>query len=325
MADSLDTPRVGVIGGGPAGALCARILREHNIDVSVIDKGRRPGGRLSTREYPDAHFDHGAQYMTVRDPTLRDRLASWIEADVVARWNGVEVTLGRADPRQPRSERWVGVPTMSALVRHLLDEVPCRFGARATAVGDANGQLAVTLASGTTLGFDRVVVAIPAPQAATLLDQRPELAAAAASARYAPCWAVMADFDRRYQGHWASARPEHGAIAWIARNQTKPARPDRESWVVHATPEWSRAHIEDAEETTAATLIASALGLAKWDEQPAQLRAHRWRYALVESPVGVPCLFQNGVGLCGDGLLGGRIESALLSGAAMAERVLESL
>ncbi|MEO1171206.1 MAG: amine oxidase, partial [Myxococcota bacterium] len=44
--------------------------------------------------------------------------------------------------------------------------------------------------------------------------------------------------------------------------------------------------------------------------------AHRWRYSLVESPVGLPCLWDEaaGEGACGDWTLGARVEDAFLSG-----------
>ena len=55
--------------------------------------------------------------------------------------------------------------------------------------------------------------------------------------------------------------------------------------------------------------------------------AHRWRYALVTEPVGTACLYDpdDGLGICGDGLLGGRVESALISASPLAGRVLGSL
>ncbi len=264
--------------------------------------------------------------MTIRDETMRDRLARWVDSGVVASWDGPDTDLdtGR-NAGQRRDRRWVGVPTMSALVKHLLEGIPCRSSTRAIQVHDANGQLEVAVEPGDSLRFDRVVVAVPASQTADLLGRRRTLIEAAAAIRYAPCWAAMAEFAHPYDATWVSARVNHEQIALIARNHTKPGRPERESWVVHATPAWSRSHLEQTKQTSANTLMTTALGLSGWDASPVRLVGHRWRYALVETAVGQPCLFEGGIGLCGDGLLGGRIESALLSGAAMAERILRSI
>jgi hypothetical protein len=55
--------------------------------------------------------------------------------------------------------------------------------------------------------------------------------------------------------------------------------------------------------------------------------ACRWRHGLVERAAGAPCLWSpsDELGACGDGCPGGRIEAAVLGGAALAARVLEDL
>jgi predicted NAD/FAD-dependent oxidoreductase len=57
---------------------------------------------------------------------------------------------------------------------------------------------------------------------------------------------------------------------------------------------------------------------------PVQRAAHRWRYALVETPLGESCLWDpaSGIGVCGDFCLGPRVEAAWLSGTALASAVL---
>jgi predicted NAD/FAD-dependent oxidoreductase len=49
------------------------------------------------------------------------------------------------------------------------------------------------------------------------------------------------------------------------------------------------------------------------------LTLHRWRYALVTRPLGVPCRLLAGgsLGLCGDWCLGPRVEAAWASGSAL--------
>lgn len=63
--------RIGIVGAGMAGLACAEGLAGLGHEVVLFDKGRGPGGRMSTRRLPtsagEAHFDYGAQYFTVRD------------------------------------------------------------------------------------------------------------------------------------------------------------------------------------------------------------------------------------------------------------------
>lgn len=120
-------PRVAVIGAGVSGLTVARTLQDHGLQVVVFDKGRGPGGRLSTRDTPRSQagglalaqeglgaanrtgsgatgsgawgMDHGAQYFTVRDPDFRRWVGSWVTDGIVAPWDGdlVRIAVGGGD------------------------------------------------------------------------------------------------------------------------------------------------------------------------------------------------------------------------------------
>ena len=55
-----------VIGCGISGLLTAKKLTENGASVLILDKGRNFGGRMATRFFDGAIFDHGAQFFTVR-------------------------------------------------------------------------------------------------------------------------------------------------------------------------------------------------------------------------------------------------------------------
>ncbi len=108
--------RIGVIGGGLAGLAAARTLAEAGLHPVVLDKGRGPGGRSSSRRAAPFAFDHGAQYFTARDASFRRVLDTWLAEGVAARWEGRIVSLrgGESSPARGVTERFVGTPSMSA-------------------------------------------------------------------------------------------------------------------------------------------------------------------------------------------------------------------
>ena len=67
--------KTAIIGAGMAGLSCARALIAAGQNVDLFDKGRGPGGRMSTRrmETPigEIRWDHGAQFFTARDDRFR--------------------------------------------------------------------------------------------------------------------------------------------------------------------------------------------------------------------------------------------------------------
>ncbi|MDX1330977.1 MAG: FAD-dependent oxidoreductase, partial [Burkholderiaceae bacterium] len=114
-------PHVAIIGAGIAGITCARTLAQAGMRVTVFEKSRGCGGRMSTRRSPFGDFDHGAQYFTMRDPRFEAALAT--TAQTIKRWsaNTVRVmdTNGQvlATTGNPSDAHWVPVPGMNALVK----------------------------------------------------------------------------------------------------------------------------------------------------------------------------------------------------------------
>lgn len=304
--------RIAIVGAGLAGLACAERLAAAGAVVSLFDKGRAAGGRMSTRRAPtslgEASFDHGAQYMTARDPAFRAKLDQWRREGLVAPWPAAG------------EEAWVGLPAMNAPVRAMAARLAVRSNARIDALTrDAAGwHLA---GPGTDEGgFAALVVAVPAEQAGPLVAPSCADFAAQASATVSdPCWTVMAAYPERLPVE-ADVMRGAGAVGWAARNSAKPGRTGPESWVVQADPAWSRRHLERPADEVANDLLAefhAAAGLAA--PPTLAVSAHRWRYAR-SGAAGAGALWSPGLGLglCGDWLLGPRVECAWLSGHGLA-------
>ena len=304
--------RIAIVGAGMAGLSCAVELSRRGAEVAVFDKGRGAGGRMSSRRTPtcagEASFDHGAQYFTVRDPDFQAQVDRWASAGVVAPWPAA----GEA--------AWVGAPAMNAPLKVLAGLTPVRWNAKATAL--SRGAQGWRLqGEGCELGtFAAVVVAVPAEQAADLLQTAaPAWSAHARAAPSAPCWTTMAAFADRL-GVAADVMRAEGAIGWAARNSAKPDRAGPEAWVIQASPEWSADNLEREAEAVAADLLDAFWALSRLRPVPTlALAAHRWRYARSRA-TGDGALWDAGarLGVCGDWLLGPRVESAWLSGRRLA-------
>ena len=75
-----------IIGAGLAGLSAASKLSKLDVEVTIVDKGRGVGGRLAGRRIGDASFDHGAQFMTTRDPRFVAQVQQWLSAVVAEEW-----------------------------------------------------------------------------------------------------------------------------------------------------------------------------------------------------------------------------------------------
>ncbi len=311
--------KIAIIGAGMAGLAAAGRLAARGVASVIFEKSRGFGGRMATRRTGDLQFDHGAQFFTARGPDFFAQVSRWREAGVVDEW---------------ATGSYVGAPGMSAPARAMAPRHACVTQAQVSRLVRAESGWSVCDESGEISApgngsYDSVVLAVPAPQAIPLAAsagaRMPELA----HVEYAPCIALMLAFPLAIHGpleNWL--KPDDRTIAWMARNSSKPGRPaDAQTWVVHARPDWSREHLEITADDLRAPLLAAFRAVTGILTEPTHVSAHRWRYALVEQAVGVPCLFDADamVGACGDWCLGPRVESAYDSGCAMADTLLKSL
>ena len=308
--------RVAIVGAGFAALSCAEQLVLAGHQVVLLDKGRGPGGRMSTRRITtvlgEASFDHGAPYFTACGRTFRQAVTAWEKKGLVRPWppGGLEA--------------WVGVPSMNAVIKDIASRHEVRWNTFAQGILREGGLWRVATDAGLHGPFEVVIVATPAEQAAPLLSLHDlEMARAASLAISKPCWIGAFVFAAPISTLLQFFR-DRGIIALALSNRIKPHRGAAECWVVHASIDWSKEHLErPAPEIAAALLDAFLQALEHPRMAPVEALAHRWRYAFPPES-GLKSLWNPtlGLGACGDWLLGPRVECAWLSGRSLARAVL---
>lgn len=314
--------------------MAANHLAQAGVDMLVVDKGRGVGGRMATRRVtvPDgtAQFDHGAQYFTNYDAQLWPYLQQWVQDEVVERWStGFYTSDGT--PHFNQTPRYIGRTGMASITKHLAQSVPVYTNVTVTRL-TWSGRFAATLADGSVVSAESVILTPPVPQALALVDGG--ALALPRDAReilddieYDPCFAVLAVLGSPSRlpppgGVWPVVQEP---IAWLADNQQKgiSAVP---SVTIHAGPKFSRDQFDTDPETVARLLIEAADDLIGAEVIASQVQ--RWRYSIplrmyparyVLAPQPGPLV------LAGDAFAGPRVEGAAMSGLAAAEALLQHL
>jgi len=323
MSDS-QPRRVAVVGAGMAGLTAASLLRDH-CDITVFDKSRGVGGRLSTRRSDEVFHNHGAQFITVSGEAFRAQMDRWLAAGVARRYDGRVATVrqGKSEVLPDLRPRYVGVPSMNAIARHLADGTSVSLNCTIESVALTDAGWHLRAADHARHGpFDVLILTPPAPQTLTLLGDDDPFAPALTSTRILPTWSLLLEFSRSlalgYEGAYVADSP----LSWLMCTAGC-AR----AWTAHASQTWSLEHLEESAEQVAKQLSDAFAEVTGTREPPLKAAAHRWRYAFVVEPAGKPCLWdeRRRLGLAGDWCIGARMESAFESGRAVAEAVLRSL
>ena len=326
--------RFAVVGAGIAGLACASALCEAGASVTVFEREPHAGGRAATLIDGGGPYDHGAQYFTASDRRFIDALRRWLLAGVAQRWPGriVAFNEGAMEDKTASAERFVGVPGMRRLGVYMAQGLDVRYSMDVSTLQRAadgwhlrgGGQHAEGAGP-----FDAVLVALPSPAAAALLDGLTPLAAVAAAVDWDPCWAVTTALGQRsgaqFEGAFINDDP---ILGWAALDSAKPRRGRvdgvAERWVLHARPQWSRRFADLDEQDIAQWMVRSFAARLRRNLSPLQAKAVRWPHAAPVNPLSQKFLWDAAqrLGMAGDWCGGPRIEGAYLSGLALAEAVL---
>lgn len=315
---------IAIIGAGIAGLSLANLLKQQ-ATITLFEKARGPGGRMSTRYADPYQFDHGAQYFTVREDSFRDFLAPYIERGTVQRWHEPLVALSPGQHPQPLPDetRYVAAPKMNQLTKELAQNVLMH---RQTHIhqclhqDDQRWMLEDT--EGNRFGpFNWIISTAPPVQTAAVLPEIFALRQTLDQAVMQGCFTLMVGYDIPPTMAWAGAKVSDSPIGWLALNHRKPGRDHAPSVVIQSTNDWADKRLEESADTVEDELLNALQYLLPDLPTPAHSALHRWRYAAVQTPISAPFLLDDHQQLaaCGDWCIGERVEAAFLSAYALAE------
>ena len=291
-----------VVGSGIAGLSCARTLVDGGARVRVVERGRVVGGRLASKRFAGRYADIGAAYLVADDPDFTTQVASWQSRGLARPWTDtLRVYPGGADTTGP--VRWSAPGGLRTLATDLADGLDVTLSTPVGAI---------------PTDADAVVLAMPGPQALRLAPP-PAIAAAATAQTWQPVIvAVLTYPSRDWDRLHGAFVNDHPALATVCDDGDR--RGDGAPVLVaHSTAALAAAHLDDP--AAAGPILAGAVGeLLGLDARPT-IGVHRWTYAQPE-PGDAEYAIDGRVWLCGDAFGRPRVQTAWLSGRAVARALL---
>ena len=351
--------KIAIVGAGMSAAGALHFLRQYPCEVTLFEKSRGPGGRMSSKRALAGSLDLGAQYFTTRDKVFGQQVAKWQNQGLVLPWTvtpwlSQHGVLSRSDDQ---TQRYIGATTMHQMLSADFAGLDVHYQCKidelsfidSNVSSHATGQWQLCSAQGECYGgFDALLLTCPPQQSRLLLEQAvlpttqlsnklattiiPQLTAPL----LLPCWAVLLELSTPSGVAAEAIFVKDGPACWIAKQSAKPGRHSArltdtplppEQWLVHFSAEYSQLQLENsADQLTELATIELARVLGRSVEVAAAL-CHRWLYASYNTdlpPPGVLFDRQLSLAVAGDWTLGGRVENAWLSGIKAAEALLQN-
>ncbi len=342
---------VAVIGAGISGLAAAGRLREAGLQVVVLEKSRGVGGRAATRRLEIAPgvqvpVDHGAQFFTARDIRFQRQVERWQEEGICFPWSEgfwtwKEGSLHAPDP-QWNETRYACREGMSRLGKHLAEGIEVIREYQVDSVVHDKGLWMLTATPAhpaAPVAARALFLSAPPPQAIKLAGEylSAEQRSFVERIRCEPCVAVIARYPEGTElPPWRGlkVRDLESRLSWMAWDSSRRTAECSSAGmaVLHGSAGFSSRWLDASKEKLTMAgrelLDEAAMIGGSWMGSPLEFAVHRWRYAHSEGP-NAPGGFLRAdtaspLYLIGDGLNGGRVEGAWLSGIAAAEDFLIS-
>ena len=279
---------IAIVGAGLSGLTIANVMSEY-AKVTVFEKARGIGGRMSTRYADEFYFDNGAQFFTVRNQNFKQFLAPHFSSGLVQEWHG-KVVIVEKDQRMYDQrcfeKHYVSAPGMNSLCKKISENIKINLNCYIAPLrkkSDLGWELFDN--NGSSLGFyDWVISTAPPAQTTHLLGEFITEKSIFKQRKFLACYSLMFGFHKKWEHSWVAANILNSPLRWIAVNSTKPGRNHNlTTLVVHSSNNWAEAHVDDDLEKTEYFLRDELQQILKFDiSNPEYFSLHRWRYAVLD-------------------------------------------
>lgn len=336
-----------VVGGGICGLAAAAVLGQQ-MPVTLVDRGRRLGGRMGTTKLTEGPWrghvvDLGAAYITARDPRFAQVLNDWETRGLVRRWTDTFLVAddGALVGQSTGPVRYAAADGL----RTLPEDLAAGLGRNVTIVNPAVASRMQLSDSGFTVetqgrfsasrhryAADSVVLALPGPQAISLLAQSdpssmPNVTAAAIGQSYQPIITVVAQWPERawqpFSGCFVNDDPR---LSFVADDGDR--RGDGAAVLVaHSSHTLAQRHLGDPAGAVE-QVVTAVRELFDIAVPPVHVLTRRWSLA---RPLPAPTVKPDfafdmiGIGLAGDAFSENpRVEASWISGTDVASHMVSA-
>lgn len=305
----LKIPKVVILGAGMSAVACAENLSD-SFQVKLHEKSRGVGGRLAAKRFHQTKFHFGAQFCTSNNPAFEELLKR----------NNAKPFIGAAFDCAAGNELntdsyFIHPDGMHSLIKESAKHLDINFEDKCVEVDDKKN--IVSFENGLKVPFDILISSLPLPQSQEFLNfpVMPEVT-------FEPCIAVGLIIDCNEPLKYNAYKNINKNIAWAGSSKFFNSEMV-ETWVIQLSSQASR-KMFDVEDEMLTEIASNGLQELLNDEITVQDSSiFKWKYAQCNRSSNNQKFVQlkDNIFAIGDWNISPRIESAFLSGKALANYI----
>ena len=330
---------IGIIGASISGLIAGKRLADAGHDVTIIEKDRSLGGRLSTIELDGLHLDFGTTYLSANTNTFQSFIDDLESEGKIKQWaeefsffDGTE--FHEVDPNSDAHPKYIGTEGMQHIADGLSRWVDIKSEEQAgglTYIGPDRTKKRswmINLTDISVFECDAVIIATPAVEAHGILQTAQNKTATRKIIRhiddvfYNGAFSLALTYDQPVP-EWKAIECENSPIRFIS-NESSKQDTDQAALVIQSTHDFFRSHFRDDEATVKELLLEEASTIINpWVFQDQSSYLHKWKYFETRNPIDEYFMElemeEAPLALVGDYLGGSSVENAFVSGYNLSE------
>ena len=292
--------KIAIIGAGFSGCNLYDNLKLQFDDITIFEKSRGVGGRISTKYIEDKFIDHGTPFLIPITNDLKDFCSDLVRNKVI----------------KSKYDEFLPINGMNKICKFLIDEkdlvintkiISCLFENNKWNLIDENHKKYE--------GFDKLFLTIPAPQILQMdiiLDEN--LKEQLKKVKYDSVFSLILYSNEELKLQ-ESKLYENVDVENIINNSKKYLYKDFSSYVIHSTKEFANCLNNKTKDEICEIFLNNFDEEIKLQIEKFNIIPHLWKYAFVKNSLDMPYFInkEKNLGICGDYFNFSNMEASLLS------------
>ena len=294
---------IAIIGAGFSGCNLYNNLIKKNHKITIFDKARGVGGRLSTKYLGEYFLDHGTSSFEAKNEQFKSFC----------------LELEKNHILKLENNRFYPTKGINKVCSFLINKADLKTNQKIKKLELINKKWQITNSQNEIFeGFDKVILTIPAPQILELdLNISEKLKNKLLQVTYNSIFSLIVYGDKKVNNK-KLLENNNKLFEKIIDNSLKYNYKDFYSYVFHCKSSFSNENNHLSKEDILKKILDENKDLnLKSFEEDNKIIPHLWKYAKVDNFLDDEYLYEDGLGICGDYFKGNNLEASYLSSLSL--------